>query len=573
MNKIFFLIISILAITSILLTNLYYGKRSTISIMHTLDQELRENTTANLKAVTPTIRNQLIQGNIREARAILKGWKRNNVLLGYKIIQEYEVIDSDLDDIRQEDNSNFVISIPITYTEGGKKWGEIEYYHSFSKIKRIAQEIETSFYHILVITTLIIISLIFLIFITIWLSTSRLKKLIEEYLKDRKTSPESAILKLVWSPLITNIEEMSKMASDWRLKYFEAEKSQAMTEVCRQVSHDIRSPLAALNMALEDLDELPENNRLILKMSIQRIQDIANNLLNTTNNKETTEILPTLLHLNLDEILSEKRLQYKSNLHLKIEGNLTKGFGLFSSINPSILKQVISNLVNNAVEAIPGGCGGFVSISLERTDEIAVIEIIDNGKGMPPFVLSQIGKKDFSYGKDNLSGSGYGIGLKHALDTISKWNGHLTVKSEVGTGTVVRIELPICESPHWFLSAINCQQHQIIVILDDDHEIHQLWKTKFSKLTEKQKVNVLHFTDPSKAKDWFQKNGSKNTIFLTDYEILGFKETGLDIIEELNIEDISVLVTSHYDDILKIHSNKKLKIIPKMVIVNTSIIS
>jgi signal transduction histidine kinase len=571
MNKYFFSMVSLLAVVAILFTNLYYGKSSSQNVLASFEQDLKTSAFNNLQAVTPTIRNLLIQGNIREARTILEGWKKNKVFSGYEILEEERIIESDLSEMPEGKDSYFIISIPIKYSQNGPNWGEIKYYNSFAKLRTISQEIESSFNQILLYTTVILISITIAIFIIIWLSTDRLARLFGNYLKDNNEGSKSSLLNIIWGPMILKIDEMSKRASDWRQKYLEAEKSQAMTKVCRQVSHDIRSPLAALNMALEDLDELPESNRVILKMSIQRIQDIANNLLISTNSKaESEETAPTLLHLALDEILSEKRLQYKAKMNLKIDGDLSKGQGLFSSVNSSTLKQVVSNIINNAVEAIPSDKGS-VLLSLKQDEDYAVIVIKDSGLGMSKEVLNNLGQDEFSHGKEGMQNSGFGIGLSHAIETIQKWGGSISIDSQVGAGTTISIKLPLSDSPDWFLSEISCNLGQTVVILDDDHEIHQLWKSKFKPFTDKNILSVIHLNTPAEAKKWIRANGVNNVLFLTDYELLGFQETGLDIINEFKIDAISVLVTSHYDEILKSKGDRFLKILPKMIVASTQI--
>jgi signal transduction histidine kinase len=571
MNKYFFALVSLLAVASILFTNLYYGKSSSDKVLASFEQDLKTSAYNNLQAVTPTIRNLLIQGNIREARTILEGWRKNKVFIGYEILEEGKVIDFDLSAMPEAKDEYFIVSIPIKYSQNGPNWGEIKYYNSFAKLRTISHEIESSFNQILLYTTLILICITVAIFIIIWISTDRLAKLFGNYLKDNAEGSKSSLLSMIWGPMILKIDEMSKRATDWRKKYLEAEKSQAMTKVCRQVSHDIRSPLAALNMALEDLDELPESNRVILKMSIQRIQDIANNLLISTNKKnESQEAIPTLLHLTLDEILSEKRLQYKTKMSLKIEGDLVKGQGLFAKVDSGVLKQVLSNIINNSVEAIPTEKGSII-LSLNQIGNEAVIEVKDTGMGMSPEVMSNLGKKEFSHGKENLDNSGYGIGLSHAMETVKSWGGDMSIDSVVGEGTTVSIILPLCDSPDWFLSKINCNLGQTVVILDDDHEIHQLWQSKFKPYTENNLLKVVHLNTPLEAKNWFKENGINNILFLTDYELIGFQETGLGIINELKIDAISILVTSHYDEILKSKGDRVLKILPKMIVASTQV--
>jgi signal transduction histidine kinase len=82
---------------------------------------------------------------------------------------------------------------------------------------------------------------------------------------------------------IIEIESSLKFYGDeiGRLRNLEmkSESLRVLSEVASQVAHDIRSPLSALNMVSSELGEVPEEKRLLIRNSIQRINDIANDLL------------------------------------------------------------------------------------------------------------------------------------------------------------------------------------------------------------------------------------------------------------------------------------------------------
>jgi len=94
----------------------------------------------------------------------------------------------------------------------------------------------------------------------------------------------------------------------------------ALALVARQVAHDIRSPLSALNMVLGSMkEEVPEKKRLIIRSAAQRINDIANNLLSgkIANPVQASDLTQTRMLISLvDSIVSEKRTQFKSSVEL-----------------------------------------------------------------------------------------------------------------------------------------------------------------------------------------------------------------------------------------------------------------
>lgn len=329
-----------------------------------------------------------------------------------------------------------------------------------------------------------------------------------------------------------------------------------------QVAHDIRSPLAALDMMVSDLLLIPEEKRTIVKSAVTRIKDIANNLMaqNKTNNKLATDVFDNQeTHLILpliEEIMTEKRIQYKNKgeirLELQIENNAYTAFGYF---NESQFKRVLSNLINNSVEA----CGeqGRIIVYLSIINQQISISIIDNGKGIPSDIIPKLMTKGFSFQKVN----GSGLGLYHAKEKVESWGGKITLMSCPGS-TNVNLLLPTVRCPDWFSFSIDLRPQMKIVILDDDPSIHHIWEQRFAHHQES--IEIIHCYNLEGA--YFKmRNIGNNVLFLCDYEISSKNESGLDLIKKLNISQVSILVTSKYaeDSIQKRATKIGTKIIPK----------
>lgn len=327
-------------------------------------------------------------------------------------------------------------------------------------------------------------------------------------------------------------------------------------KISSQVAHDIRSPLSALNMMLGSIVDLPEEKRLIIRSATQRINDIANGLIkygkelsNKNNNVKLKNniIEPIMLVAIIDNIISEKRVQFRENINVDIQGNLNNGYGIFVKINPSDFTRVISNLINNSVEASENS----VNILIEIIEEegYGIVKIIDNGKGIPENIINKLGQKGYSFGKQNTD-SGSGLGLYHAKETIENADGKIKISSKIGYGTTVEISLPVVNPPIWFLEKIIINKNDLILSLDDDQTIHQIWSEKIgTSHVFKDNLRHLKFTSISQFLIWYNSNNDEVKYYLVDYEFLGQSENGLNLIERLEINSNSILVTSRYDEV------------------------
>jgi len=147
-------------------------------------------------------------------------------------------------------------------------------------------------------------------------------------------------------------------------KRIKAERAKALLDLAAQVAHDIRSPLAAINTALQNMASIPEKIRVMIKNAVRRINDISNNLLmqSRSNNEEyegnyanIDDIFPELIFVVLDNIVAEKKYEYfKKQINIELEIS-DCSYNCFSNINQASFKRVLSNLINNGIEATKSG--------------------------------------------------------------------------------------------------------------------------------------------------------------------------------------------------------------------------
>jgi signal transduction histidine kinase len=222
------------------------------------------------------------------------------------------------------------------------------------------------------------------------------------------------------------------------------QKERIIGDIARHVSHDIRSPISAMNLVIGSLKELPDAKRTLLTEAVKRVNDIANDLL--TKSREMNKVSSTHsiapvkiseLHACVDDILKEKRIQYQDEeIDFLVTQEAQRGV-VEVRLEPVKFKRIISNLLNNSIEALDGD--GRVEISLSQTSSHLVVQIKDNGRGIPMDVLPKLMTEGFTHGKSN----GNGLGLFTARRDIESWGGNITLMSSVESGTTVSIRLPL----------------------------------------------------------------------------------------------------------------------------------
>ena len=541
------------------------------SVIKTAASQYRKLNQIALNQVVESLKNDLLQGNLRQVRNSLESVKNDILFSSYKIEQHLPEKTQVLSDSLESNfQTGFETKILVSFSENGKLWGVITFYtvdHNYLILKGALESI-------LRVTTLasmlIFLGILWMVVALFWRTSNELTIVIDALI-NRKNYSLTHLTRKIWLPIILKIEKITEEYASVSEKMRSVQMNDAIVTLASQVAHDVRSPLAALNMVLGFSTELPEEKRLLMRNAIQRINDIANSLLNKNKSSsiegevqtESGEDFSTMIIAVLDSIISEKRTQHRDKIDIEIRAELSAGYGLFANIKQSELSRIISNLINNSIEAFEGR-GGKIDVEVLGEGELIVIDINDNGKGIPADILSTLGKKGVSYGKDNLE-SGSGLGLFHAHETLGKVGGEIEIYSELKKGTKVRLRFPKCIPPEWFLQELELRPHQKIVSVDDDITIHQIWFERIVSENPLYKVEHLRFTSLDHFEKWVLENREFETWFLVDYEFLGDARNGLEIIQKLNIQTRTILVTSRFEEyeLRRVAKKLKLKILPK----------
>ena len=219
------------------------------------------------------------------------------------------------------------------------------------------------------------------------------------------------------------------------------------SRLAQELAHEIKQPLTAINARLYTLqksltaDGAPAHDAAVIRSEIKRLDQVVKDFLMLARPSE-----PVLASINASQTLREVHELMSTQLaEQSIAFHFECGDDLPLMADAYQLKQVLINLIKNAVESL-GSDGRIVLRGRKDTlainencppEQVAVIEVEDNGPGIPPDLQTKIFDPFFSTKKD-----GTGLGLAIAARMIDKHAGRLKFSSNPGEGTVFQILLP-----------------------------------------------------------------------------------------------------------------------------------
>lgn len=216
------------------------------------------------------------------------------------------------------------------------------------------------------------------------------------------------------------------------------EKLAVTGRIVRMIAHEIRNPLTNVNLSLEQLEaEMPPNPDYkiyfeIIKRNSDRISSLITELLNSSKPAQLT-ISKSSINTLINETLAlvNDRIILRD---VKVVTNFSDDICEIS-VDAGKLKIAFLNILINAIEAMDEA-SGVLTITTKVEDGCCVIEIEDNGKGIPEEDLGRIFDPFFS-GK----AKGTGLGLSTTHNIIRTHNGSIEVTSSIGTGAKFVIKL------------------------------------------------------------------------------------------------------------------------------------
>jgi signal transduction histidine kinase/ActR/RegA family two-component response regulator len=262
------------------------------------------------------------------------------------------------------------------------------------------------------------------------------------YLKNVETSAAQA------AQAEKHVKELSHYITEQeriREQFSQMEKLSALGELASGVAHDFNNTLAGilgraqLLQRLEDPEKVRRGLEIIIKTAedgaktVKRIQDFARQ--RRDHNFELVSIDQILRDASEITRPRWKNCAEASNIHITL--NLTIGSNAMVMGDDSELREVLVNMVFNAIDAMPEG--GTLSLTTRTAGDSVTVTVIDTGVGMYPEVRSKIFDPFFT----TKGTAGLGLGLAVSFGIIRRHGGNIEVESQYGKGTEFRITLPV----------------------------------------------------------------------------------------------------------------------------------
>jgi len=235
-------------------------------------------------------------------------------------------------------------------------------------------------------------------------------------------------------------DELSSLNSKLLKKFEEVEKLATIGQMSTEVIHEVNNLLTVIHGYIQLLLQEVSSKELTMKYittiesEIKRCKNIAKNIMELA--KEEYEIEDVNVNETIEKLINflrESKLCKNVNFNVELEKS-----PMIIKANKNHFHQAILNLLLNSAQSIEKE--GFIDIKTKKFGDLMILEIKDNGKGIPKETIEKV-LDPFYISKEKTNG----IGLSFTAKIIKKYGGNFEIKSEIGKGTEFKIIFPLSQ--------------------------------------------------------------------------------------------------------------------------------
>lgn len=246
---------------------------------------------------------------------------------------------------------------------------------------------------------------------------------------------EIGLLVKEYNKMVNKVEENAALLA-------QSERESAWREMARQVAHEIKNPLTPMKLNIQYLQQAVRNDapnikELSARVSesiIEQIDNLSYIASEFSNFAKMPEARPE--NIDLGELLQLATDLYRNEQDITVTVSIPdKKINVWA--DHSQILRMLTNLLENAKQAIPEDRHGAINVSITVMGTMATIAIADNGVGIKPEIAARIFQPYFT-----TRSSGTGLGLAMTKKIIEFWKGEIWFESEEGKGTTFYVSLP-----------------------------------------------------------------------------------------------------------------------------------
>jgi len=242
--------------------------------------------------------------------------------------------------------------------------------------------------------------------------------------------------------LISNYNEMANQLDDSAQMIAKTEREGAWREMAKQVAHEIKNPLTPMKLSIQYMQraiDTTENPRDLVKNVSKTMIEQIDNLSQIASEFSNFGTMPQGSNekIILNEIVEtiHDLFRKRDDMDIFMTEPLDEIY-VFADRNH--LVRILNNILKNAIQAIPTERRGRIDLKLYKKSGLAVVEIKDNGIGIPDHMKNKVFTPNFT-----TKSSGTGLGLAIAANMMESFNGHIRFSTVPGSGTTFYIEIPL----------------------------------------------------------------------------------------------------------------------------------
>jgi two-component system, NtrC family, nitrogen regulation sensor histidine kinase NtrY len=246
--------------------------------------------------------------------------------------------------------------------------------------------------------------------------------------------------------LATAFNDMTRTLGVQKERLLQTERVAAWRELARRLAHELRNPLFPLQITVENLQRARKlDHAQFMEVFTESTATLKTELANLNSivarfSDFSKMPAPRFERMNVNESLHEVLRLFDAQFNEVGKPAITRELFLKEGLpeidgDPELLHRAFQNVVLNAVDAMPGG--GTLTLRTSELDGKIRVEIADTGNGLTSEESARLFTPYYT-----TKPQGTGLGLAIVQSVVSDHHGTVSISSEEGRGTTIRIELP-----------------------------------------------------------------------------------------------------------------------------------